>query len=223
MLLKLLRSAIIGITIALVLSTIALPLAVWGTKDAPAFYGAFAAAIVAAIAVIMGSYYQNALSTQREQRLQKRVQISEAVDLSFWLRHAAEEMKFISLVLKGVQDRDSSSQTSAPEVSLTQFREIVSANFFGELQKRASDAAKLPPEIAKQVSRVIYSTFTVADRILALRGAVDSFHPSFDQIGQYILIANRRSDELRAAAQIIESWLIVEDSTFKSLGPSPET
>jgi hypothetical protein len=44
---------------------------IWGTTQAPAFYGAVTAAIVAASAVIAGAHYQAALVRRRDDELRK--------------------------------------------------------------------------------------------------------------------------------------------------------
>ena len=59
----------------------AIPLLIWGSDKAPEFYGAFTAAIVAAIAVILGAYYQAELARRRDDAIAKQLQIAEATDL----------------------------------------------------------------------------------------------------------------------------------------------
>jgi len=202
-----LRYFIMGSTAAALCIAATIPIVLWGYEKAPEFYGAFTAAIVAAVAVILGAYYQAELTRRRDDLLRKQQETAEAVDLCFWLEHAADEVEFIADVLAKSRERLVASDASRLEMPIGQFREVVSAKFFGDLLARAGMAARLPAEIAGIVVQTIYRTFHVADRILMLRGASDDFRPRIEQIDSYLLILNRRARQLHEAAALIEDHL----------------
>ncbi len=211
---RLLTAAIMGLVAGLALSIVALPIFIWGAKDAPSFYGSFAAAIVAAIAVILGSSYQHHLDSQREEHQREQDQIGIAIELSFWLRHAANEMTFVSSVLERMEEFLRSKPDEPPSLTLEQFRDIVTPHFFDELRAKARDGAKLPHELSRDVSRVIYATYTITDRILALRGAAASYRPTAEALSEYAKVTKTRAEQLVMAAQNIESWLSKNSVAF---------
>ena len=94
-------TALVGAAVGAV---ILVPFLLWGSGRAPEFFGAFTAAIVAAIAVVLGAYYQADLTRQRDNELRRQAQIAEATDLCFWLEYAANEMDFIAEALKATQN-----------------------------------------------------------------------------------------------------------------------
>ncbi|MEI9991866.1 MAG: hypothetical protein WDM86_17745 [Rhizomicrobium sp.] len=202
-----LRYLFIGSTLAALCVAAAIPIALWGSDKAPEFYGAFTAAIVAAVAVVLGAYYQDELTRRRDDILRKQDATAEAIDLCFWLEHAANEVEFIANLLAKTREHLVADDASRLEMPIEQFREVMSAKFFAELLPRAKMAAHLPAEIAGTVVQAIYRTFHVADRILMLRGASNGFHPTLEQIDSYLLILDRRSKKLHEAATLIEDHL----------------
>jgi hypothetical protein len=204
------RYLVAGLALATLGLAGAVPIVFRGVSGAPEFYGAFTAAIVAAIAVVLGAYYQSELTRRRDDALLKQERITEAIDLCYWLNHASSEMEFIALILAQTRTWLTENGKTQVEMPLSQFREVVSSKFFEELLPKAKAAARLPAEISAMVSREIYSTFQAADRILLLRGASDSFRPTVDQLDKYLVVANRRCERLRDAFQAIEKWLVRE-------------
>jgi len=185
----------------------AIPLFLWGSDKAPEFYGAFVAAIVAAIAVILGAYYQAELTRRRDDAIQQREQIAEATDLYYWLEHAAQEMDFIASVLDGMHTHLTATGAPRIEMPIEQFREVVSARFMGELRDRAKIAARLPPTIAALVAPILYRTFSIVDRVYFLRGATDDFSLDLKYIEQQINVTKLRADQLHDALAIVGEYL----------------
>ena len=205
---QLLRSVVIGAVISALALAAIFPIFVWGSDKAPEFYGAFMAAIVAAVAVILGAYYQAELTHRRDITLRRQERNAEAIDLCFWLEHSSQELEFIEEVLQKTRDKLVAGSKTHMEMPLDQFREIISAQFFEELLPRAKIASQLPRAFAGPITRAIYNTFRVSDRIFLLRGAVEDFHASVENIDQYLLILNRRSKQLRVAADLIQEYLV---------------
>jgi hypothetical protein len=199
---------IVGLVVVASLFAVTMPVLVWGSDKAPEFFGAFTAAIVAAVAVIIATYYQADLTRRRDALLKKEEEISDAVDLCFWLEHAANEMDFIARTLGGIRGNLIASGKTHIEMPTGQLREITSAKFFDELLSRAQAAARLPKEISRQIVRTIYATLTVSDRMLMLRGATDDFRPSIENIDRYLFVLGRRTQEFRSAAVLIENHLV---------------
>lgn len=176
-------------------STIALGVAVgfaaaiailsWGTAKAAEFYGAFTAAIVAAVAVILGAYYQAELTRQRDKEIRLEEQAASALDLLYWLEHAIAELNFIVQLLVEVGEDFRAGKLDDKELPIEQFREMVSANFMNELLVRAKETTRLPPSIAQPVTKILYRTFTTADRVYHLRGGVEPFRPGQEKIDRY--------------------------------------
>ncbi len=78
--------------LAIPLTTLALgifivPFAVWNTDHAAQFFGAFVAALATAIAAFSGFFIQHKLSEEREQKAENKRQLTEVVELFFWLRY----------------------------------------------------------------------------------------------------------------------------------------
>jgi hypothetical protein len=195
---------------------VALPLYIWGSDKAPEFYGAFVAAIVAAVAVILGSYYQAELTRRRDDVLREQDKIACAVDLYFWMENAADEMDFIASMLDRMQDRLVSSGEEQLSMPLGQFREIVTARFMDELLARARIASRMPPSIAAPITKTLYLTFRAVDRVYHYRGAVEHYKPGQKQLEQQIFISRARADRLREACDLLGSYLVAE----KALHPS---
>ena len=77
---KLFRNIVFGFACAAIGFAAALPLVIWGSGKYPEFYGAFTAAIIAAAALIFGSFYQDSLTREREGLLLQQAKIAEAID-----------------------------------------------------------------------------------------------------------------------------------------------
>src|ERR1700729_108730 len=99
------RSLAAGAVWAAVGLAAVVPFLLWGNDKAPQFYGAFMAAIVAAIAVVLGAYYQAELTRRRDDEIARRQEIAEATDLYLWLGHAVGEMNFIVQFMQEIHDR----------------------------------------------------------------------------------------------------------------------
>jgi hypothetical protein len=192
---------------------VALPLYIWGSDKAPEFYGAFTAAIVAAIAVILGSYYQAELARKRDAALYEQERTASALDLLFWIENAADEMNFIAEILTGMRDRIAQAPND-PELDmpLERFRESVSAKFMNELPARAHEASQLPAGLAEPVTRTLYQTSRTADRIWHLRGASAHYRPRLKDLQQHILVAQAREKQLRMCARSLRTYLFGTDA-----------
>ncbi len=188
------RYLIIGLTAAAVCIAAAIPFALWGTGKAPEFYGAFTAAIVAAIAVVVGAFYQSDLTRRRDDALRRQDQIAEAIDLRLWLEHAADELDFIVSILDRTIRQMTSDDKFQVDMSLDQFREVISPKFSDDLLARARAATRLPPGLAGQIARTLYKTFHTADRVLLLRGASEDYRPEKDQLEKYLFVLRRRAN-----------------------------
>ncbi len=200
------RSAVTGAMWATLTVAAAIPLFIWGSDNAQEFYGAFTAAIVAAIAVILGAYYQSEFTRRRDDTIRKQNQLAEATELYYWLEHAALEMEFIATVLERMRSDLADKREKAIAMPLEQFREVVSAKFMSELRDRAAIAARLP--VGGFVARVLYKTFSAVDRVYLFRGATDSYQQSTEQFENHIDITRRRITQLREAAASIREYLV---------------
>jgi hypothetical protein len=185
----------------------ALPLVAVGSGKETEFYGAFAAAIVAAAALILRAYYQDRLERQRIASQRERDRAAEAIDLCFWLDHAASELEFIAEILERLRNKFASENKNQIDMPAEQFREVISSHFFEELLTRAKVASQLPQEIAGTITRDIYETFTAVDRVFRLRGASGDFRPSLEKIDNYFIILDRRIEKLRSASIVIKEHL----------------
>ena len=203
-----LRSIIFGTACATLGFAASFPLVVWQSDKAPEFYGAFYAAIIAAAALLFGTYFQDNLAKRRDEDQRTKDRIANALGLRFWLSHSVHELEFIAGVLERMKSRMTSQGTSNISMPLDQFREGVTSQFFDELLPRAKQAALLPPNIAGQITRDIYETFTATDRIFRLRGASSDFRPSADDIEQYLFLLNVRTAKFRRAADLVEEYLV---------------
>jgi hypothetical protein len=208
------RGAAIGLSLAAGVGVVAIPLLVWGSEHSPDFFGAFAAAIVAAVAVVLGAYYQASLNRQRDDELRKRDQTAEIVEMYFWLGHAAREMEFIASVLSKMHSRLAENARYQLQMPVEQFREMISAHFMDELLLRAKAASKLPFDLASPLVHVLYGTFSEADRIYRLRGATPEYHPSIEEFEKYVNVAQARTKKLEDAKAEVETYLC----TTKGIG-----
>lgn len=186
----------------------ALPIVVFGSDKSPEFYGAFAAAIIAAAALLLGSFYQDNLTRERDEKLLQQTRNAEAIDLCFWLRHCDGELEFIESALKRMRDNLKSQGKLSLEMPLERFRGIIAPHFHEELLEKAKIASKLTPEMAGLVAGDLYKTFIVADRIFLLRQATDDYQPSLEAIEKYVLVIGRRREVLRRDALLIEEFLV---------------
>jgi hypothetical protein len=194
-----LRNLAAGIVWAALGVAVILPFLFWGTEKASEFFGAFTAAIVAAVAVIAGTYYQAELTRRRDNALLERDRIAEATDLFLWLEHAVDEMEFIARLLGRFRDNMSKNADAKLDIPPDQYREVVSAQFMGEIRDRAKMAARLSPELGLSVTPILYGTFRAVDRVYQFRGASNNFQPAREQIEQHLFITNHRVEKLRDA------------------------
>jgi hypothetical protein len=204
---RLLRNFATGIVWAALGVAVVLPFLFWGTEKASEFFGAFTAAIVAAIAVIAGTYYQAELTRRRDNAILERDRIAEATDLFLWLEHAIEEMEFIASVLSRFRDDLGKGVDAKLDIPTEQYREVVSAQFMGEIRDRAKMAARLSPELGLSVTPILYGTFRAVDRVYQFRGASSSFQIAHKQIEQHLLITNYRVGKLRDAQVAVGVFL----------------
>ena len=186
----------------------AIPLLIWGSDKAPEFYGAFTAAIVAAIAVILGAYYQAELTRRRDDTIARQAQIAEATDLFLWLEHAIGEMNFIARVLEGFGDSLNGDDANKLNMPLEQYREVVSSQFMEELRDRAKAAARLSPVLGVIVAPTLYDTFLAIDRIYRFRGASPDAKFGLKQIEQHLFVTRRRIAKLEEAQIAAQNFLL---------------
>jgi hypothetical protein len=203
----LLRGAAIGGVCAAGTAVIAIPILLWGSERAPEFYGAFTAAIVAAVAVVLGAYYQAFLVRRRDDELRKHEQFAEATDLCYWLDHAAVEMDFIANVLLGIGQHLSQEGQSTLDWPPDRYSEVVTSQFMNDLLARARAASRLPKEIAGPVAQVLYRSFTAIDRVHRLRGVPDAFRATADHVAKHEELARFEADRLRAARRLLEAHI----------------
>jgi hypothetical protein len=216
------RSLAVGAVWAAVGLAATIPFLLWGNDKAPEFYGAFMAAIVAAIAVVLGAYYQAELTRRRDDEIAQREEIAAATDLFFWLGHAIREMEFIEDVLRrfhsNLQDNESKL-----DLTLDRFREVVSSHFMDDLRQRAQIAARLSPRLGAEVAPILYDTFLAADRIYRFRGASETGMFSRETLDKHIFVTTRRISELRKAQDAVGTFLsesgviIIRDDDHQSI------
>ncbi|HXC56734.1 MAG TPA: hypothetical protein VNU97_15660 [Rhizomicrobium sp.] len=202
------RYVIIGSVTAVLGLSGAIPFLIWGSNGAPEFYGAFTAAIVAAVAVVIGTQYQAELTRKRDDALRSEDRVAEAIDLCLWLEHAADELDFVAGILERAIERLALDGKSQIEMPLEQFRQVISPKFVDDLLIRAKMATRLPPGLAGQVARTLYKTFHVADRALLLRGASELYRPNKEQVEKYLFVLRRRAGLIRRAAENVEIHLV---------------
>lgn len=207
------ETSVLGRTIAagafwFVLAVIvALPFLVWGTGKAPEFYGAFTAAIVAAVAVIAGAYYQAKLTRDRDEAIRRREALADAVELCYWLEHAADETGFIASILEEwLEHKQGTGEEFRPP--LDQLRQILTAPFMQDLPTRARAAARLPPDVCDFVSATLYKTLAAVDRIYLFRGASKDFLPTAEQLRKHLSITRHREEKLRVAHNLLLDYLV---------------
>lgn len=193
----------IGFVCAAGAAMFVIPYLLWGHEHAPEFFGSFLAAIVAAVAVVLGAYYQAALTRKRDEQLRQQDQLADAVDLCHWLSHAATEMEFVADVLLGIGQHLSQERQTSLDWPLERYREVVSAQFMNELLGRAKTASRLPSNLAGPVSQVLYASFTVADRVYRLRGVPDQFRATADHIAKHEALARKMAGKLNACHEML--------------------
>ena len=174
-----------------------IPFFVGGSDKAPQFYGAFTAAIVAAIAVVLGAHYQAELTRRRDDEVARRVEIAEATDLFFWLEHAIGEMTFIADLLQSFHDQ--LGEDDVLKMPMEQYREVASSRFMEELRERAKSAARLSPVLAVAVAPTLYKTFLAVDRVHRFRGVPDDAKVGRRTIEGQLLVSRRRIAKLEEA------------------------
>jgi len=194
----------------------AIPLFVWGSDKAPEFYGAFTAAIVAAVAVVLGAYYQAELTRRRDDQIAQQDRIAGATDLFLWLEHAIGEMNFIAKILESF--RDGLSQEGKLDMPLDQYGEVVSSQFMEELRDRAKSCARLSPVLAIMVAPALYDTFLAVDRIYRFRGIVGDAQLDRKQIERHVLVTRRRIAKLEEAQAEVGKFLSSSDMSSIALG-----
>lgn len=195
-----------GATWAALTVAAAVPFVFWGKDKAPEFYGSFAAAIVAALAVVLNAFYQAKLAKDRDDTNQRKQKLAEAVDLYFWLDHAIDEMEFISRILGGFEKKLADDNGLALEMPVEQLREVLTAGFMRELPTQAKVAAQLALPIATTVAPILYRTHRTVDRIYMLRGATRADFEVGD-IQKYRGITDRRIEKLKYSRTIIAEYL----------------
>jgi hypothetical protein len=201
------RSLAAGAVWAAVGLAAVVPFLLWGNDKAPEFYGAFMAAIVAAIAVVLGAYYQAELTRRRDDALAREARIAEAMDLFLWIENAIGEMEFIGEMLNRFSKRLKEDSADKLDLSLERYREIVSSKFMEELRDRAKSASRLSPIIGVLVAPILYDTFLAADRIYRFRGASLDAKFSPEQIERHILVTSARIVKLKDAQEAIMIFL----------------
>lgn len=179
-----------------------------GIDKAPEFFGAFAAAIIAAAALIIATFYQNDLNRRRDQDARDRDRTASAIDLCFWLNHCDYELEFIANTLAGIQEHLMAQGQTHSSLPMETFRTVISPRFFDDLIKRAKQAAELPAEIAGAITRDLYKTSTISDRIFLLNHAASDFRPSLKHIEEYIFLINLRREALQKGARAIAAYLM---------------
>ena len=186
----------------------AVPFLLWGNEKAPEFYGAFMAAIVAAIAVVLGAHYQAELTRRRDDEIAREERIAEAMDLYLWLEHAIGELEFIGKILNEFHSRlVEHGANNHLDLSLERYREVVSSKFMDELRDRAKAAAKLSPIIGILVAPALYDTFLAVDRVYRFRGASQDAKFDLKQIERHLVVTNARIAKLRDAQEAILIFL----------------
>jgi hypothetical protein len=201
------RVAIYGAFVALGFA-LAFVFALPKSDKAPEFYGAFAAAIIAGATLILGTFYQETLKQEREQKREQKIRTTEAIDLCFWLQHCDGELEFIETALTRIRDRLANEKKMETSLSVDTFREIITSHFYGELLDRARSAARLPPEMAGLIADDLYKTFTTVDRVFLLRQAPEEYRLTFASIEKYIFLVSKRREKLQSDAELLESYLI---------------
>ena len=199
------RSLAAGAVWAAIALAAVIPFLLWGSDKAPEFSGAFMAAIVAAIAVVLGAYYQAELTRRRDDEIARREEIAEATDLFLWLGHTIGEMNFVLQFMRKVHD-DLTNGTAAG-VALDQYREAVSPPFMEELKDRAKTSARLSPSMGVIVAPVLYDTFLSMDRVYRFRGA--SLDLKFDAglVEKHLLVTESRITALERAQAAVGDFL----------------
>ena len=202
----LIRALVTGAAWAVLTVAAIVPFLFWGTDKAPEFYGAFVAAIVAAIAVVLGAFYQAELTRKRDDEIRRTEQLSEATELYYWLDHAVQELELITQILNGFRDRLIAGESKI-EFPLDQLREIVSAKFMDELLLRAKTASRLPSAIAAAITETLYRTFTATDRVYKMRGAAPDFPFNLNHVEQFLFVNDRRTLKLKEARESLGQYL----------------
>jgi hypothetical protein len=200
------RGAAIGMLCAAAIAVVAIPILVWGREGAPEFFGAFAAAIVAAIAVVTGAYYQASLTRQRDEEIRRQEQYAQAVDLCFWLDHAVSELEFIADTLAGISRHLEKEGASSLEWTQQRYREVVSAEFMNELPARAKSASRLPLPMAEPVAKALYKTFMRVERLHWRRGIPDGQIVTAIHIAEHEKVVRTEGERLRSAQQILSEF-----------------
>jgi hypothetical protein len=169
------RVLAIGAVAAAIVVAALIPFIIWGTEKAPEFYDAFTAAIVAAIAVVLGTLYQSELTRKRDETMRLQALKADFLDLYFWLRHAGSELNLMADALKLMREKSSAGEFRPEEMSLEQFRGVLSVTFFDDLRSQTRVASQLPPGLAEKVTVPLYKTFAIYDRLFRLRGVREDY------------------------------------------------
>jgi hypothetical protein len=148
---KLAFALLFGMGFALVF----IPFLVTDTEHAAEFFGAFTAAIVAAIAVILGAFYQAHLTRQRDESLRIAELIVEAKELFLWLEQSVVALSRASYRLVAFAEKIGTG--TPPQVPLTyaNFRVFLSPVSQEEAAARIRALAKFPIDLGLSVSSAI--------------------------------------------------------------------
>lgn len=198
----------IGIAGAMLGFPLAFAVTFWNSTSSAEFFGAFAAAFIAAAALILGAFNQDYIERKREDDFRQQKQTADALDLCFWLDHAAQELDNILKLVREMRDTLVVDEKANLEMPLEQFREVVTAQFLKELPQRAKAASQLPPKLASIVSRDLYRAYALADRILFLRGASSAFKPSINALNSYVMLIDHQKGKFRRSTLLVEEYLI---------------
>jgi len=210
------RGGAIGLVCAAAGAVVAIPFLVWGSGKAPEFFGAFTAAIVAAVAVVLGAYYQAALTRQRDDNIRRYEQHAQAVDLCCWLDHAVSEMEFIANLLTTMGQHLEQEGKASLDWTVERYRDVVTAEFMNEMYARAKDAAHLPFSIAEAVSRSLYQSFMRVERLHWQRGVPSTFVVNSAFIAEHEQIVRKEAERLREAQALLSSYIRAAEKTAVS-------
>jgi hypothetical protein len=201
------RGAATGLFCAIGIALVLIPVLVWGRERAPEFFGAFVAAIVAAIAVVLGAFYQASLTRQRDDEIRKQEQHANAVDLVCWLDHAVSEMEFIADLLAKMSEHLEREGKTNLDWTANRYRAVVTAEFMNEIYARAKSAARLPSPVAEAVSRSLYQSFMRVERLHWQRGIPDTFVADIAHITKHEKLVRTEADRLREAQELLSLYV----------------
>ena len=132
-----------------------LPFLVAGTEKAAEFYGSFAAAIVAAIAVILGASYQAHLARKRDEELRIADLVSTATEVFLWLERCITELERAAYRLDEFAKRSEAGAASTVPMTYEYFRIHFMPIDAKDANEKLSLLSKFPIELALSVSSAI--------------------------------------------------------------------